>query len=87
MLVVLQWYASKDLSEQNLFAYINNDEEKSLREKLPWFLQTAHSNCRVLYLIACFNGSAFHPHIAKSSKVWIFNFWDEKHFPVFCKNS
>lgn len=35
MPVVLQWYSSKDLSEQTLFAYMNNDEEKSLREKLP----------------------------------------------------
>ena len=31
---VLQWYSSKELSEQNLFACMNSDEEKSLREKL-----------------------------------------------------
>lgn len=35
MPVVLQRYSSKNLSEENLFAYMNNEEEKSWWEKLP----------------------------------------------------
>lgn len=72
--VVLQLYSSKDLSEQNTFAYMNNDEEKNWREKFPMSLQTACNNGGMLYLIVCFNVSAFNPDIAKLSKVWVSNF-------------
>lgn len=73
------------LSEQNLFAYMNVDKQKTSRGKLIYSIQTALSNCRMFYLLGYFDVLAFHPNIAKSSKVWISNIWYENHFPMLSK--